>query len=131
MASSGVKICGVLSIVVVLLAILYKKNNDEVLRERLQSVLTGLLQAEKQGLQAETGRERRVAVGFGACLDVFGSAVEVLEKAGAQASDEPDHFNHIKDLDEVEKVFAYFFRHGAAAEYVVIYNMPSTTHYIV
>lgn len=117
MPSTGIKIGSVISVFVVLLAVLYKRNNDEILRDKLQAVLTGLLNAEKKA-QSHTGtaREPRVAVGFGACLDVFADGVNVLDKIGVRPSNAAEHFSHINDINEVEKVFSYFFRHGAAAE---------------
>ena len=117
MPSTGLKIGSVISVTVIIVAILYKRNNDEILKNKLQAVLSGLLQAEKKA-QVETKKEPRVAVGFGACLDIFADGVAVLDKVGAIPSDEPEHFSHINDLSEVEKVFSYFFRHGAAAECV-------------
>ena len=95
--------------------IVYRRqtNDDDVLRNRLDSVLSGLLRAERQ---VQLGRDPKVAVGFGACLDVIGDAVSVLDKLGAMSPHLPEHFDELESLEDLEKVFAYFFRHGAAAE---------------
>ena len=95
--------------------IVYRRqtNEGDVLRNRLNSVLSGLLRAERQ---VQLGREPKVAVGFGACLDVIGDAVDVLDRLGARSPDSPEHFDELESLEDLEKVFAYFFRHGAAAE---------------
>ena len=111
----GFKTGTFLSILVILAAYFYKRqtNDSDVLRNRLNNVLSGLLRAERQ---VALGSEPKVAVGFGACLDVIGDAVDVLEKLGARSPDLPEHFNELESQEDLEKVFAYFFRHGAAAE---------------
>ena len=113
----GFKTGTFLSILVILAAYFYKRqtNDSDVLRNRLNNVLSGLLRAERQ---VALGSEPKVAVGFGACLDVIGDAVDVLEKLGARSPDLPEHFNELESQEDLEKVFAYFFRHGAAAEWV-------------
>lgn len=110
--SVGLK-AGSLALLVVLVAYLYSsRKSEDVLQEHLDTVLSGLLRAEKK---VPLGSPR-VAVGLGACLDVIGDANEILEKIQARAPEEPEHFNHIQDLNQLEKVFTYFFQHGAAAE---------------
>ncbi|KAI0215573.1 putative ADP-dependent glucokinase [Lamellibrachia satsuma] len=113
MLQFGVKTGTFVSFLIILAAYFYKRQTGDVLRNRLNNVLHGLLRAESQ---VELGFEPKVAVGFGACLDVIGDAVEVLDKLGARSPDFPEHFNELESLEDLEKVFAYFFRHGAAAE---------------
>lgn len=113
MLQFGVKTGTFISSLVILAAYFYKRQTGDVLRNRLNNVLHGLLRAESQ---VELGFEPKVAVGFGACLDVIGDAVEVLDNLGARSPDFPEHFNELESLEDLEKVFAYFFRHGAAAE---------------
>lgn len=102
-----------LSLVVLLVAYCYRSYTDKILKDRLDTVLNGLLRAERKvGLETRT----KVAVGFGACLDGFANATELLEKLGAVPPKTPEHFSSIANKEEFEKVFAYFFRHGAAGE---------------
>ena len=108
-----VKSGSVFSIIVLLLAYVYKRQNDEALKQHLENILSGLLRAEQKVTLPE---QPKVAVGFGACQDIFSNAVEVLDKLGAVAPENPKHFNQISSKQDLEKGFAYFFKHGAAAE---------------
>ncbi|RVE42796.1 hypothetical protein evm_012553 [Chilo suppressalis] len=56
----------------------------------------------------------RVALGYGACHDLFVNATKLLDFNELKGS--PEHFNEISNKDEFLKSFAYFFKHGAAAE---------------
>ena len=96
--------------VVILAVLLYRRNAEADLK---QDVLTGLLRAERK---VPPNPEVRVAVGFGACQDVIADGLQTLHKLDARPPAEPAHFDEILDQQELEKVFAYFFRHGAAAE---------------
>ncbi len=112
MASFGVKVGGMVSVVVVLAALLYRQDTHEELKEHMDHVLTALLRAEKKVLPPQS----RVAVGFGSCLDIIADGLDVFEKLGANPPDDPEHFNEVDNKEELEKLFAYFYRHGAAAE---------------
>ena len=102
-----------LALFVVLAAYFCRRSNDDELRKQLESVLSGLLKAERK---VRPNPQNRVAVGFGACQDVISNALKVLDIVGAEAPDLPEHFNELSTLQDIEQVFAYFFRHGAAAE---------------
>ncbi|XP_013406311.1 ADP-dependent glucokinase [Lingula anatina] len=102
-----------LSIFVALVAYLHRSYNDKILNDRLDSVLRGLLRAEKK-VSFET--RTRVAVGFGACVDGFVNATDIFHNLGFIPPDIPEHYSVIRDQDELGKVFSYFFRHGAAGE---------------
>ena len=106
----------ILSLTILLLAFVYKRHGDtdgDELKAQLNTVLNGLLRAEqKVGLDPET----RVAVGFGSCLDLIADGLSVLDRVGAEPPVRPRHVNEISSLTEFEEIFAYFFRHGAAAE---------------
>ena len=103
----------VISIIIILAAYYYKRQSDEALQQHLQEVLSGLLRAEEKVSLPE---QPKVAVGFGACQDIFSDAMEVLDKLGATPPEDPKHFNQITSMEDLERGFAYFFRHGAAAE---------------
>lgn len=113
MASFALKSGSVMSLVIILAAYLYKRQSDDALKDHIEKVLSGLLRAEQK---VSLPPKPRVAVGFGACQDIFSPAVEVLEKIGAMPPKKPKHFNQITSKEDLEQGFAYFFQHGAAAE---------------
>ena len=61
-----------------------------------------------------------VAVGYGACLDIFVDASDLLGNETPPQS--PNHASEIKTKKDLLETFAYFFSHGAAAEYVNSYK---------
>ena len=81
--------------------------------ERMTAVLNGLLKAEQE---ASLAHQLRVAVGFGSCVDMIGPGLDILERIGAVPPDKPVHHDSVQNVDELQRIFAYFFRHGAAAE---------------
>jgi len=106
----GLSIC---SLTILAIAFLYKKNYDSVLSERLQSVLDGLLRAEKKiAVQGRT----RVGVGFGGCYDACLSAKDVMKGLGLEPSGTRKHHDVVNSLNELEELLSYYFYHGAAAE---------------
>ncbi|XP_064622423.1 ADP-dependent glucokinase-like [Lineus longissimus] len=102
-----------LPVFIILLAYLYSRRTDNVLRERLDQVLDGLLRAEKK---VSVAPKTKVAVGFGGCMDVFVNATQFLQRFGAVPPESPAHHDVVRDQEGLEEVFAYFFRSGAAAE---------------
>ncbi len=104
---------GVLSFSILLAVLFYKKDPTDSLTRRMESVLTGLLHAENK---VRMTVKPRVAVGFGGCLDYLSDGISVLKKVGAAAPDHPVHSEEIHSKEDLENIFSYFFRHGAAAE---------------
>lgn len=101
------------SATVLFVAFMYKRKSDNDLKQKLDQVLTGLLRAERKvGVDSTT----KIALGFGGCEDIFVDALPFLEKMKYTIPDKPEHFDHIANETDVTKMFAYFFRHGAAAE---------------
>ena len=88
----------------------------------LEAILAGLLRLESQATQRQLSSPQhpaRVAVGFGACKDVFARALPLFRRFGASPpppEKELDHHASIADKTQLEEGVAYFFRHGAAAE---------------
>ncbi|GLH13473.1 ADP-dependent glucokinase [Gryllus bimaculatus] len=111
MAAVALKAGAFASLCAILIALYVRKHLDEVLKDRLVSVLQGLVEVEQQH---SIDTPRRVAVGYGGCHDLFVNAEDLLEFQDAARN--PEHFSHIKTYDELLKTYAYFFRHGAAAE---------------
>ena len=99
-------------VAVVLAVLLYRKRLES---NRLSAVLAGLLEAESI---PSIHSELRVAVGFGSCVDVIGPGLEILSNVGAVSPDHTEHYDILHNMDELQRIFAYFFQHGAAAEYV-------------
>jgi ADP-dependent glucokinase len=97
---------------ILLLALLYRPTPDGSLSARLEAVLAGLVREERQH---HVGPSTRVAVGYGACKDLFVKAGQVFEREQHYAK--PVHHDDMDTLAQVVDTFAYFFRHGAAAEY--------------
>jgi len=103
---------GLLSVIVFIVAFVYHRG-VRLETERMTAVLNGLLKAEKE---ASLTHHLRVAVGFGSCVDMIAPGLDILERIGAVPPDTPGHFGSLQNLDELQRIFAYFFRHGAAAE---------------
>ena len=57
-----------------------------------------------------------VAVGYGACLDIFVDASDLIRQE--EPPQVPRHASQLKTKKDLLETFAYFFNHGAAAEYV-------------
>lgn len=99
------------SAILVLLSIYLGLNNspDDELTTRLRNVLQGLIEVENQ-FKSETPK---VAVGYGACNDLYIDGSEFLEY---DVSITPEYYDDINSVEELKRMFVYFFRHGAAAE---------------
>ncbi|XP_003707744.1 ADP-dependent glucokinase isoform X2 [Megachile rotundata] len=106
----GLKFGTALTVLIVLIAVYYR-NTENVLQKRLQALIHGLEKLENK--HVITSRPK-VAIGYGVCTDVYVNAKQLLtysEKIGR-----PEHFDEINTEIELLKSFAYYFRHGAAAE---------------
>ncbi len=98
----------------VLAAVLYHHNRraeDDPARARMSSVLASLLRQEGE---IRPLRRPRVAVGYGACRDLFVNARDIFSPHEAPAR--PEHYLQVEDEGQLRRMFAYFFQHGAAAE---------------
>lgn len=116
--SVAIKSSLLVSLVAVLISFYFNNVNDFIGNglnfRRQSSVLNGLLELEKNNFVA-TGAERpRVAVGYGACHDIFVNAKDLLKDDILKGS--PKHFDEIRNNEQFFKSFAYYFKHGAAAE---------------
>lgn len=111
MAYSAIKAGTFISVLFLVIALFYRRQVDEVLKDRLNSILAGLVTVENE---CSVDTRPKVAVGYGACNDLFINAKELLKYD--DAAQNPEHFNYISSIEELLKTYAYFFRHGAAAE---------------
>jgi ADP-dependent glucokinase len=99
-------------VLVVLLAIYYR-NSSDVLQKKLYNVLKALERLESKYI---VNPRPRVAIGYGICTDVYIEAGNLLKYTDNMGL--PQHFDEISTKEELFKSFAYYFRHGAAAELV-------------
>uniref|UniRef100_A0A1B6MRT9 Carbohydrate kinase PfkB domain-containing protein n=1 Tax=Graphocephala atropunctata TaxID=36148 RepID=A0A1B6MRT9_9HEMI len=93
----------------VFISIYFNTSPDDELSIRLKYVLQGLIDVENK-FKSESPK---VAVGYGACNDLFVEGKQFLEY---DISVTPKHCEDINSEDELKNTFGYFFRHGAAAE---------------
>ncbi|XP_046623724.1 ADP-dependent glucokinase isoform X1 [Neodiprion virginianus] len=110
MEYKGLKFGTLVSILVIVLAIYYRKS-ENTLQKRLIAVLEGLerVETKHEGLPRP-----KVAIGYGICTDVYIDAKYLLKYSNDIRI--PEHFDEITTEKELLKSFAYYFRHGAAAE---------------
>lgn len=111
MVSRAVSV-GALSLLAVLFAWKYRPQPNELLRISIISEKLSALEAS----YVSEDRRPRVAVAYGACYDLFAEALPLLDYNALDG--EPEHFDTITSMSELLKSFAYYFQHGAAAEYV-------------
>lgn len=89
---------------------IYRRDTSDGLKERLIRVINGLIQVEDQHIRVAP----KVAIGYGACVDLFVDGKDLLPFHNNIG--EPEHFENINSRDELYKSFAYYFKHGAASE---------------
>jgi len=88
------------------------QNGPETdLRVSMDNVLKSLLKQEKT---VDAKQQVKIAVGYGACKDLFVDAKNVIGNLKPKGT--LQNFNEIKNMDEFLEMFGYFFKHGAAAE---------------
>lgn len=104
-----------MSLFVVLLALWFRSPQNAVLDDRLDTVLSSLLRAERKVGMNNVDRPK-VAVGFGGCVDLIVDGVSLLNKIGLPPTDQPLHHNYLENEVQLAQSFAYFFAPGAAAE---------------
>ncbi|XP_072546476.1 ADP-dependent glucokinase [Salminus brasiliensis] len=114
----GLKYGTVLSFAAVLVAF-WLRSPHSVLDERLDTVLSSLLRAERKVGMNNIARPR-VAIGFGGCVDIIVDGVTLLNKIGLQPTDQPIHHDYIENAEQLAQSFAYFFAPGAASERFVM-----------
>ena len=116
---SWTKLSLVAAVAVAAIAVFYRGSplDDDNLKQRMEAVLKSLIKQEKTarfGYGGSDGAVPRIAIGYGACKDLFVDAYQLLPPS--VAPDNPEHFNEIESESQLRKMFAYFFQHGAAAE---------------
>lgn len=112
MAGVPVKFGSIISFLIVFYAVYYRKNDFG--DERLSPLKEHLLFLESQNKVGTGVSQPKVALGYGACHDLFVNATSLLNYEDLVGK--PEHFNEITSKQEFVKSFTYFFKHGAAAE---------------
>lgn len=106
--------CGSFISLVALLVALYFGNDEFISNDRLENISHRLLKIESKNAVGLGELAPRVAVGYGACHDIFTNATTFLDFDRFDGA--PQHFDDISSESEFLKSFAYYFQHGAAAE---------------
>ncbi|XP_020794543.1 ADP-dependent glucokinase [Boleophthalmus pectinirostris] len=109
----------VVSLFVVFLAFWFRSSERTVLDDRLDTVLSSLLRAERKVGINNVARPK-VAIGFGGCADLLVDGVSLLNKIGLIPSEQPLHHDYLENTEQLAQSFAYFFAPGAAAERFMI-----------
>lgn len=109
------------SILVGLLSKVYKAHVSLRLLHRMTFLLVGLLTLEHSARRPLNAPKLKVAVGYGACTDLIINATEFVPYLPKfdYLHFQPDY--SISDVNTIEKfikTFGYYFRKGAATEYV-------------
>uniref|UniRef100_H2YAA4 ADP-dependent glucokinase n=1 Tax=Ciona savignyi TaxID=51511 RepID=H2YAA4_CIOSA len=108
------KFSGAVSLLVILVAVLFNRRNGiQDFNKAIPDILDSLRKAEKL---VEVNQNIKIAVGFGGCMDVFVNAVELLNVVDIKTPKTPKHQSILTKKEDLSEGFAYFFRHGAAAE---------------
>lgn len=79
----------------------------------LTRILHGLLKEEEFPLMDQ---RRRVAIGFGSCVDLVAGGLELFEHLGIAAPETPFHNSIISSEEQLAESFAFFFERGSASE---------------
>lgn len=104
-----------LSIAVLTSAYFANKYYKDRLRERLDGTLESLLTVERS---VHINPNARVAIGYGSCLDIVAPASHLITLHHSPPLD-PSHHGIINTQQELLESFAFYYKFGAAAEYVL------------
>ena len=99
-----------MAVAVAAISVLYRGSllEEDHLRQRLEAVLKSLIKQEKAVKIGSGGTDAaangpRIAIGYGACKDLFVDAHKLLPQS--VAPDNPEHFNEIKSEIQLRKMF--------------------------
>lgn len=99
-----------ISLAVLIVSYAYNKYKLQNTTNKLEETLSSLLRVENS---ARVSPGIKIALGFGSCQDIIVQSNQVILDRPPEI---PEHFYSINTKEELLKVFAYFYRHGAAAE---------------
>ncbi len=117
MTSKSLKLsfCGLLSLIIVLIAYWYEWRIEDNLRMRIELTHESLLNIEES---VSVNPKTKIAIGFGSCLDIIAKSRDIILDRFLPPL-KPKHFDLIETSEELVQVFGYFYQFGAAAEYVL------------
>ena len=101
-----------LAFIILIVALFYPRESEVETRFQMDKVLQSLLVQEKS---VDMRHQAKIAVGYGACKDMFVNGKDVLKSFDNSKSKLRNH-NEIKTWDQLLEMYGYFFSHGAAAE---------------
>ncbi|KAK4327325.1 hypothetical protein Pmani_002198 [Petrolisthes manimaculis] len=109
--ATGRVVSSFVSILVIVAAFWYSRDDGHaMLQSRLQDVLNAMLEVEQQYAVGEV----RIAVGYGACKDVFVHGSKLL--GPLSPPQRTAHFSAIQSLSQLKEMYALFYTAGSAAE---------------
>lgn len=96
------------AVAVAAISVLYRGSllEEDHLRQRMEAVLKSLIKQEravKIGSTDAAADGPRIAIGYGACKDLFVDAHKLLPQS--VAPDNPEHFNEIESEIQLRKMF--------------------------
>ena len=101
------------SILVIALVIVWLRPKDQELI-KLDTVISSLLKYEQKYVEVT---KPRIAIGFGACKDLFVTRAHMIEMMNNSSFPEtPANYLGVGDESEFVSMLGYFFQAGAAAE---------------
>ena len=102
-----------LSVLLIGLVIIWMRPNDEELI-KLDTVISSLLKYEEKYVEVT---KPKIAIGFGACKDLFVTRAHMIEMMNNSSFPEsPANYLGVGDESEFVSMLGYFFKAGAAAE---------------
>ena len=102
-----------LAFIILIVALFYPRESEVETRIQMDNVLQSLLVQEKS---VDVRTHAKIAVGYGACKDMFVNGRDVLKSFDMKPKSELRNHNEIKTWDQLLEMYGYFFSHGAAAE---------------
>jgi len=109
MIDSASKYVSLLALVVGLVIVWLRPGQEGLLK--VDTVISSLLKYEAKYVEEN---QPRIAVGYGACKDLFVTGSHML--ANISYPDDPKNFLGVGNMEELVRMYGFFFKAGAAAE---------------
>jgi len=109
MIDSASKYVSLLALIVGLVIVWLRPGQEGLLK--VDTVISSLLKYEAKYVEEN---QPRIAVGYGACKDLFVTGSHML--ANISYPDDPKNFLGVGNMEELVRMYGFFFKAGAAAE---------------
>eukprot|EP00090_Calanus_glacialis_P003679 TRINITY_DN12703_c0_g1_i1.p1 TRINITY_DN12703_c0_g1~~TRINITY_DN12703_c0_g1_i1.p1 ORF type:complete len:472 (-),score=200.45 TRINITY_DN12703_c0_g1_i1:713-2128(-) len=109
MIESASKYVSLVAVVVGLVMVWLRPGQEDLLK--VDTVISSLLKYEAKYVEEN---RPRIAVGYGACKDLFVTGSHMLANVSYPAN--PENFLGVGDMEELVRMYGFFFKAGAAAE---------------